>query len=95
MYQGSSTALNLFDDPEFWCGENDRKWSRHPDTVNRAINCVRESMWLELIELFGGVEPNNNDIMTLIREENRYEKNDGYVEVWITEDLSLFIWRDE
>lgn len=94
MYQGSSTALNLYDDPEFWYGENDRKWSRHPDTVNSAINCMRESMWQKLTDLFGH-EPSNEDVITLIKEENRYEKCGPYVVVWITENLSLEVWRDE
>lgn len=93
MYQGSSAALNLFDDPEFWYGENDRKWSMHPNTVNRAINCLRESVWQELTKLFDGVEPSNDDVITLIKETDKYEKSGPYVVVWINENLSLEVWR--
>ena len=94
MYLGSSAALNLFDDPDFWHGENDRKWSRRPDTVNRAINCLREAVWQELIELFNA-EPSNEDVITLIKEENRYEKSGLYIVVWITENLSLEVWKND
>ena len=91
-YQGSSAALNLYDDPEFWHGESDHKWSRRPDTVNRAINCMRESIWVELTKLFGGIEPSNEEVITLIKEENKFQKFDGYIVVWINENLSLQVW---
>ena len=84
--------MNLFDTDDFWHGENDHKWSTHPDTVNRAINCMRESMWLKLTNLFNGVEPSNNDIIGLIREENRLEKSGSYTVVWINENLPLEVW---
>lgn len=85
--------MNLFDDPKFWYGENDRKWSKHPDTVNRAINCMRESKWQKLTELFT-FEPSNEDVITLIKETNKYLKFDDHVTVQMGDNLFLTIWRE-
>ncbi len=84
-------GVELFADPEFWYSENDQKWSRRPDTVSRAINSLRESLWNELTELFG-YEPSNEDVIALIKEENRFEKSGPYIVVWINENLSLEVW---